>query len=131
MAICSRHNNNIQQARPLNNNHSNNSTFSYRSDNNNNNDNNNMVDVTKMWVANMSSSPSHGNSDITPGKGTQICSSSQTLTKRGLHSSSGRSLPLSPSRVAAELRVDTSKLLDRTHTLGPTSPSKKIGPLRN
>ena len=33
----------------------------------------------------------------------------------GLHSCSGKSLPLSPSTVAAEFRADTSKLLDKIH----------------
>ena len=51
-------------------------------------------------------------------RGIQICSSSQTLSKGGLHNSF-----ISPPRVAAELRADTSKPLDKTY---PSKPNITI-----
>ena len=88
----------------------------YNHINDNNNQNTSVSNVTNKWVVNLSSTP-HTEAQTSLLAGVPKCAIVSRHPPKGDYVSAvEEECKLLPSKVAAELRADTSKHLDRTHT---------------
>ena len=112
--ICSRQNYHVQQARPPSNNYSN-SNRDFCLNRNSYNNNINMVDITKKWVVNMSNSPPTEAQTSLLARRPDFEVVPRHSPKREYVAAVEEVCLHLPSKVAAKLRTDTSKHLDKTH----------------
>ena len=99
--------------------------------NDNNNHNINMANITNKWVVNLSSTPLTDAQTSLLARGPKFTIVPRHLPKGDYATAVEEVSHILTPNVAAELRADTSKLLNRTHPPGPTSQHKKLRLLRN